>query len=129
MTLSSYVLQNYMRLLITGSRHGHRDVERWMLEWSRKHGKPEMLVVGDALGVDEQAWLVGRDQGWFMARVCVNDSIPSPRRFLDRNERMVAHMGGSGMCLAFPRVGGRGTWHTFNLAGMAGLVCHAATEY
>jgi hypothetical protein len=115
-----------MKLLITGSRHGHPDLERWIARWLLARGKPEVFVLGDAEGVDADALHLCRLNRLHCTRVLVNLAIESPRRFLERNERMVAECGPGDVCMAFPRADSRGTYHCANLARKAGLTVYTA---
>jgi hypothetical protein len=115
-----------MRLVITGSRRGHPDVRRWLTAWHERHGAPQMCIVGDANGVDAEAFSVARELGWEVWMLRVDPSLPSPRRYHDRNERMVGLACSGDVCLAFPDEESRGTYHCAWLAKRAGLTVHFA---
>lgn len=118
-----------MRVVVTGSRNGSPLVQPALDDVHEKHSITH-LVVGDQRGVDSQAerWFkeackAGRmKEGARLSTLYVDDALPSPRRYHDRNERMVACCVTGDMCLAFPDQTSRGTWHTVGLARKAGLV-------
>ena len=115
-----------MRLVITGSRHGHPMVEKWLRAWCERRGSPELCVVGDATGVDSDAYRIATWLGWRICRVFVQKSLPSPDRYHDRNARMVAEARAGDWLLAFPSSDSRGTYHCANLARKAGLTVRCA---
>ena len=110
-----------MRVVITGARHGHPSVDRWMHAFVAKHGVPELFIIGCALGVDQRARFLCRVYRWSHVIVYADEALPSPERFRERNQRMVdlAHVGD--WCLAFPRPESRGTWDCVLRAKQRGL--------
>jgi hypothetical protein len=110
-----------MRLLITGSRKGREDVERWLDRWGAKYGQPELVIVGGAPGVDTQAELYASRACW-KVRV-----VPAPWQRLGaragpvRNQAMVDLCRSGDHCLAFPSLGSRGTLDCASRARAAGL--------
>lgn len=113
-----------MQLLVTGTRRGRPDVEKWLGFWARKFGWPSLLVVGDASGVDAQAYAWGRRRGLKIARIIADRYLPSPERYHERNRLMVERCRPGDHCLAFPDKASRGTWHCVGLARHAGLKVH-----
>lgn len=59
-------------LIVSGSRDGHPHVAQVLDRWVTKHGAPELVVLGDASGVDRQAldWCI--DQGHFFVAFCAD---------------------------------------------------------
>jgi hypothetical protein len=110
-----------MKLVITGSRHGHPDVERWMLKFAIKHGLPELTIVGDAAGVDAQAWEFAVSHLWSYAFIRVKRALGSPEMFHDRNQRMVELASKGDWLLAFPGPRSRGTYDCMRRANERGL--------
>lgn len=117
-----------MKVVVTGTRNGRPDVAHWLRRFALKFGWPDEWIIGDAKGVDAQAyaWLIVAgvpvDQ---ITRVEVNPELPSPQRFHDRNQRMVDIAGPGDACLAFPDFESKGTWDCFARAQRKGLDCVA----
>lgn len=116
-----------MRVLITGSRHGHPLVERWLTAWVERHGEP-WFVLGDATGVDAQAMELCEVRGWSYDRVTAVWALYGNRAGPERNGRMVALCEPGDVCLAFPAADSRGTRDCVRKARAAGLVVYAAPE-
>lgn len=122
-----------MRVVITGSRRGHPDLERWLTRWVERFGAPVIAVVGDNEdtpgSVDKRAyeWFSARPgRCHYLARVCVDRRLPSPQRFHVRDRQMVEIAKPGDWLLAFPDSQSRGTYLTFGLAQKRGLVCKMA---
>ena len=98
-----------MKLLITGTRKGRPDVARWIERFLLKHD-PSEAIVGDAAGVDTQAFLALSRVGVSVIREVVTGPKSDPRSYHDRNQRMADHCGPGDACLAFPDGESRGTW-------------------
>lgn len=115
-----------MKWVVTGSRYGHPYVERVLDALLRSKGTPVQVVCGDAAGVDTQAWdwCVANGFQQLAIQVRVNDALGSPRKFHDRNERMVRMCSGGDRLLAFPNGESRGTWNTTKLCGLSDLACN-----
>lgn len=118
-------LRMYRAVIITGTRYGRTDFERLMNDWVLTHGRPEMVVVGDATGVDEQAAIWALNEGIAIQRVLAN-----PKRgkamFHDRNQRMVNEGNpATDALIAFPasKAKSLGTWMTYNMGRRRGLKC------
>lgn len=118
-----------IRVVITGTRHGRADVEIWLSRFVAAHNYDEpRFIVGDAKGVDTQAWDWCGREGFDARRVHVATGTPSPKRFHDRNQAMVdlaLPRVAKSFCLAFPDDDSRGTWDCYRRALKAGLTCHA----
>lgn len=117
-----------MRLLVTGTRRGRPDVELWLGRWMQRHDVPSLLVVGDARGVDAQAYAWGRLVGAAIKREAVDRTRPSPERYRERNARMVEQCEPGDHCLALPDADSRGTWHCVRLARRAQLTVFVLPE-
>jgi hypothetical protein len=100
-----------------------------MEQWVAKHGEPELWVLGDALGVDRMAYQVCKWHGWKEKVVFVNERLPVPQRFHDRNQRMVDLCEVGDVCFAFPRTDSRGTFDCLNRAKRRGLTVHVANAW
>lgn len=111
------------RLLVTGTRHGRRDVTAWLDRYAGWAGLPAELVVGGAPGVDEQAeaWAISR--GVAVRRVMA-DWSRGRRAGPERNAVMVALCAPGDDCLAFPLPGSIGTHDCADKARRAGLRVH-----
>jgi hypothetical protein len=113
-----------MRLLVTGTRYGRDDVREVLDAWVAQHGVPELVVLGDAGGVDKQAlwWCAERDYRFLVRRAewGKHGNAAGPRR----NAAMVACCKPGDHCVAFPNQTGpsRGTENCVALARAAGLV-------
>ena len=110
-----------MRLVITGTRRGRSDVWDTLTRYALKHGLPELVIVGDQTGVDAQAWQWAMENNASHARIYVKPQLMSPRRFHDRNQRMVDLAGPGDMCLGFPDQQSRGTFDCMKRARARGL--------
>lgn len=115
-----------VRLVITGSRYGHPDVERWMFAFAVKHGVPDLTIVGDATGVDDQAWQFAVTHLWSYAFIRVKRALGNPEMFHDRNQRMVNLADKGDWLLAFPDAKSRGTYDCINRGKARGLNVHTA---
>ncbi len=115
-----------MKVIITGSRYGHRSVLYWMEQWVERRGIPELWVLGDASGVDMQARSACVLRGWPHHVERVVSGVTSPQRYHDRNQRMVDLCSAGDACLAFPREGSRGTFDCANRARKSGLTVYVA---
>ena len=113
-----------MRLLVTGTRHGRDDVRDVLDAWVDRYGVPELVVLGDALGVDKQAmfWCAERDYRFAVvhAEWRTYGKAAGPRR----NAAMVACCKPGDHCVAFPSLNGPspGTVGCARLAKDAGLI-------
>lgn len=96
-------------LVVTGTRYGRPDVNYWLARWADRHGIPARMHVGDALGVDRQAydWAVARgvDRLVFQANWAAFGKGAGP----SRNQRMVDAAEPGDWLLAFPMGESRGT--------------------
>lgn len=110
-----------MRLLITGTRKGRIDVERWLERWAAKYAAPDELVVGGAPGVDTQAELYALRACWKVRVVPAEWRRWGARAGPLRNLAMVDLCGAGDHCLAFPAHGSRGTYDCVSRARAAGL--------
>lgn len=110
-----------MKLVVTGTRRGRPDVAYWLDRWARRYGLPEVLIVGDADGVDAQAVMWCGETRPLLQRVVVNPLLASPHRYHDRNQRMVDAAEPGDHCLAFPDPESRGTWDCVRRARARGL--------
>jgi hypothetical protein len=111
-----------MRLVITGTRNGHPDVERWMSAFGAKYGVPELTVLGDARGVDAQAFEFVNRQSWSYALLRANWKELGDGAGRERNERMIALASLDDWGLAFPGKNSPGTYHCLRLAEEKGLL-------
>lgn len=114
-----------MKLLVTGSRDGRRDVEHWLDRWLVKYGIPELVVLGDARGVDWQAMQWCKRHG-LLYQVFVADwdnlgKAAGPAR----NEEMVRACSAGDHALGFPVGDSIGTYGCLSLARHAGLQARA----
>ena len=110
---------------ITGSRHGHPYTERVLLGLLEQRGVPRLFVCGDAPGVDTAAfaWAQHNLPPEIVDQYFVDDKLGSPRKFHDRNERMVRRCCQGDRLIALPNGESRGTWNTVKLGALAGLRC------
>lgn len=117
-----------MRLVVTGTRHGRSDLWWWLNRFVAKHGRPELCILGDAQGVDEQAWLwtlfykvehVKFEAQW---RAGYRHAY-NPRAGHERNQVMVDQASRGDWCLAFPHPTkpSPGTWDCYRRALDRGL--------
>jgi hypothetical protein len=114
-----------VKLCVTGTREGRPDVAYWLDRWVRRFGLPELLIVGDARGVDTETLGWGRERAAQVLVVHVNEALPSPQRYHDRNERMARRLGTGDWCLGFPGPHSRGTQHTMGLCRQRGARVYA----
>jgi len=113
-----------VKLCVTGTRDGRLDVAYWLDRWVRRFGYPELLILGDARGVDTEALCWCRERQ-LIRKECVDRSLPSPQRYLERNERMARHVGPGDWCLGFPGPHSRGTYHAMRLCELRGARVYA----
>lgn len=115
------------QLVITGTRHGRADVNDALDMYIVTFGCPSGFIVGDQAGVDDNAWFYARGVqsacDCVVFRVHVNQTLCSPDKFHDRNQRMVDRAGPGDHLLAFPDAKSRGTWDCFRRGQKAGLHC------
>lgn len=90
--------------------------------------KSAYFIVGDATGVDAIACAACEWYGWHFDRCVVNESIASPMRFWERNQRMATALTllprEWRYCLAFPDDDARGTWDCVARCEKAGAAVH-----
>lgn len=110
-----------LRLVVTGTRHGRSDVWFWLDRWVARFGVPELVIVGDATGVDTQARLWGEARGYPLHIERVEPRTPSPARYHERNQRMVDLARPGDWCVALPDRYSRGTWDCLRRAEHAKL--------
>lgn len=117
-----------MRLLVTGSRMGHPDTWLALDSWLAFNGKPELVILGDARGVDAQAarWALARGLKTVVCRARWATLGLSAGHV--RNLAMVALCQPGDHCLAFPRANSRGTLNCMAQARSAGLVVHVIRD-
>lgn len=96
-------------LLITGSRHGRPDVAYWLDRWVDKHGRPSMVVLGDARGVDSQAREWCEKRGLRFSIIYAEWERLGKRAGPVRNQEMVDAAQPGDWLLAFPWGDSRGT--------------------
>lgn len=118
------ILQNARkRLVVTGTRRGHPHVIDVLDGWLRRHGYPDMVILGDADGVDAMAldWAHKRGfKGVTFQHIAEWDRLgdaAGPKR----NAAMVAHAGPGAHLVAFPDERSKGTWNCVQQASAAGL--------
>lgn len=94
-----------MRLLITGSREGHMYVDQALDAFVELHGMPDVIIVGDARGVDTQAqhW-AKRNLVPFREYAAYWEEFGNAAGPL-RNTVMVAEMKPCDYCIAFFKKG------------------------
>jgi hypothetical protein len=107
-------------LLFTGSRHGRPDVEWWADAWVDMFRAPSAVVVGDAKGVDTQAWLWATARGYLVHREFLLPGLKSPQRFHERDQRMANRVGPGDWALGFPVADSKGTWLTLRMCDKRG---------
>jgi hypothetical protein len=110
-------------LVISGTRHGRSDTWAVLDAIVAERGEPSLVVVGDADGVDEQAYQWARQHVYAGIRKCVRDELGSPAKFHDRNQRMVDHGGPGDVFVALPCAKSRGTYDALARARKRGLTC------
>lgn len=110
------------KLMVTGSREGRYDVEYWLDQWVSKHGEPDLVVLGDATGVDAQASLWCEKHQYKHVVVDADWDAYGPRAGPLRNLAMVALCGPGDYCLAFPVGVSKGTRHAAGAARKSGLL-------
>lgn len=117
-------------LVVTGSRQGRHDTWKILDEWVKMHGKPVLVVLGDARGVDDEAYSWAVNHYHTYERIKIKPELKSPRMFLDRNERMIAYAlkrAGNNprgvRLVALPVGESRGTHHCYNVGRKAGIKC------
>jgi hypothetical protein len=119
-----------LRLVVTGSREGRPDVWYWLDRWVAKYGAPELVILGDARGVDAQAqaWCEARDYNGieFLAtwRKHYNAKGGDMGGTL-RNIDMVNAARRGDWCVGFPRPKSRGTWQCLGYAARQRLHAYA----
>lgn len=114
-----------MDLIVTGSRFGHPDVDRWLDALLKRRGEPRVLYEGGARGVDEQARSWARRNAVKVETVHADwsdGSCAGP----DRNRAMVAMAKKPCVLVAFPDTSSKGTWDCYLRGVEAGLECHFA---
>lgn len=110
-----------MNLLVTGSRNGHPRTEAILGAWVALHGVPNLVVLGDARGVDTQAYEWVR---FVTANVLVlraDWDRHGKKAGMLRNREMVDAAGRGAHALAFPVGESRGTRNCIDLCQRAGL--------
>lgn len=108
-------------LVVSGSRDGHPHVSQVLDRWVAKHGAPELVVLGDAFGVDAGArsWAIARSHRHQVHRA---DWLTHGRRAGPmRNLAMVQAGRIAGHLVAFPVGESRGTRDCMRQALAAGL--------
>lgn len=111
-----------MRLIVTGTRHGRADLRAVLDAFVADHGEPDLVLVGDARGVDAQAraWAITRGlrHQVFLANWQAHGLRAGPLR----NAAMVAAAEPGDWCLALPDARSRGTWDCVRRARARGLL-------
>jgi len=110
-----------MKLVITGSRFGRADVEYWLDRWVRKYGVPDLIILGDARGVDAQAraWCIkhGYNHRVFVADWATHGKAAGPLR----NQQMMDAADVGDWCIGLPAGEGAGTFDCLRRAKNRGL--------
>ena len=113
--------------ILTGSRHGRNGVEDCLFYLRSQYGKPSLVLVGDAPGVDAQV------RGWIKKQRDIpmvvfhaawgRGKIAGP----ERNYRMVDYGVYAAdkiedlLCIAIPQKGSTGTLNCYNHARKVGI--------
>ncbi len=115
-------------LLVTGSREGHSLVRAVLNRWVAKHGEPDVVVLGDALGVDTEAYGWTREHEYRFEVLRAEWETFGPSAGPRRNTAMVDFAKGSAWsygtmahCVAFPVGEAKGTRGCMALALKAGF--------
>ena len=119
-----------MRLVITGSRHGHPHLTQLLQAWIMRRGSPAKVYVGDCpTGVDPIAEAFFRDlTDAVVERFEANWDKYGPKAGPFRNKAMVKAAGPGAKVLAFPIGVSKGTWDCIRTAHDEGLWVWIAPE-
>lgn len=111
-----------LRLVVTGTRTNERpDVFYWLDRWVRRYGEPELVILGDARGVDTMAKAWAQAHGYEHVIKYVDKSYPSPLRYHLRNQAMVDAARTGDWCVGFPIPTSSGTYDCVRRAKRACL--------
>lgn len=124
-------------LLVTGSRDGHSHVFAVLDRWVAKFGEPDVVVLGDATGVDALArsWAVRRGYLFEVLKAdwrTYGPAAAGPRRnaaMVDFAKGSAWSYGAEAHCVAFPVGEAKGTRGCMALAMAAGLLAFEADVY
>lgn len=110
-----------MRLVVTGSRFGFVGLEQWLDRWVKKYGAPELVILGDARGVDAQAreWAIKHGYTYIVhvADWQTHGKSAGPVR----NQKMIDMANIGDWCVAFPKGESKGTYDCIRRAKQRGL--------
>lgn len=113
-----------VRVVITGTRDGRADLWHWMRRFVARSGVPELWILGDARGVDDDAAELCRREGWIHSIYYAQWDRFGGRAGMLRNAAMVRAADHGDFCLGFPGAASRGTYHCIRIAQERGLRTH-----
>lgn len=117
---------NGRRLVISGARGGHPDVERWLHHYGTGNGRPQLVILGDAHGVDAQAFVFCRRHRWPFAVLWAYWDELGKAAGNERNGRMVEIARPGDLFFGFPGPASVGTYDARDQAIALGLEWYMA---
>jgi hypothetical protein len=116
-------------LLVTGSRHGHPHVVAMLDRWAAKYGAPELVIVGDADGVDRTALEWSIDHHHFFVAFTADWQRHGKGAGPVRNCKMCVLASVGAHCVGFPVGDSPGTRGCMQIADRTGLVVYVVDQH